>query len=420
MNVLAGAMTKALTSLAVHGVFGEDGNPIAMAEARAMQQDLKTQAAILIKKKRRIASITIQRYARRLLCQSKFECAMARWKLNKAVIESDLRQAVLHGSHTLSRWQIGPSILKSPLELAWIRLKAIVRTGLLHDCIKDDVDHGSGALCGQQNIFVGARADLVWEGVEQMMNKTLSHYSGEVPKIIPANPDTANFLHQHHGNLMASGNKTTGQFDAGMSYKHPTRVNAKSETSWARHNDSNSIPQAVENPAVMHGNAVAGADGLYNGPLPKGAMGSYLDSLNASMLPNPKHPEHVGTPFHYFAHNVCTTLESEKELQDKNGMLAPPSQKQVNKDALPIMQTMRSQTDVQVLISCGHSVLAAEKHWLLDDDNKFIVYLGDKTLKMLGTSRVETIVSGRDPAIKTNMGKWKNVFVFILLFFLLH
>ena len=77
------------------------------------------------KKNKRKAVVKIQSCARRLLCQSKVECAVACLKLSDARTESELRRAVHYGSITLLRWRIGTSRLMRYLQLSRRKLNQI-------------------------------------------------------------------------------------------------------------------------------------------------------------------------------------------------------------------------------------------------------------------------------------------------------
>ena len=77
------------------------------------------------KKNIRKAAVRIQKCGRRLLCQSKVECAVACLKLSDARTESELRRAVHYGSRTLLRWRIGTSRLMRYLQLSRRKLNQI-------------------------------------------------------------------------------------------------------------------------------------------------------------------------------------------------------------------------------------------------------------------------------------------------------
>lgn len=159
------------------------------------------------------------------------------------------------------------------------------------------------------------------------------------------------------------------------------------------------------------------------------AMGEFIQQLIHGLLPT-----HVindlGGPrslVNIHALNLCSTLEEEVEETDNRGHLVAPRKPYFQKHGKEVSKAIRLDKFLYPFIfSCGATCLAVEKE-VAKEEGWFIFRFGGHTLKVLGTSLLETILSGGSKNIKTNMGRQqcfycamidvKLTFVLISLYF---
>ena len=105
---------------------------VAVTQERRNVEQRRVNGVIEARKRKRRAAIQIQSFVRRIICQSRVECALSCLALLDATSIHTLHHAVHRGSRTLLRWRTGTSRLMKMLTKARVKLAELEEKQVEH------------------------------------------------------------------------------------------------------------------------------------------------------------------------------------------------------------------------------------------------------------------------------------------------